>query len=144
MNQLSALRNKMSNLNHVSYGDVKFESWGSNFLLECKRQKIIYWFKCIWTVDLKKTYNKSGLTCHLPMKAAVVWIKTCSKKKKKKWILCYTLCKLKYTGNIKRSGHPRKTSYVDDSMRPSLIKKYSFTTSSQVKNTHQEVAVMLV
>ncbi|XDV43857.1 hypothetical protein PO909_012255 [Leuciscus waleckii] len=45
--------------------------------------------------------------------------------------------------NIKRPGRPRKTTVVDDRRILSMVKKNPFTTSSQVKDTLQEVGVSL-
>ncbi len=45
--------------------------------------------------------------------------------------------------NIKRPGYPLSTTVVDDQRILSMVKKNPFTTSSQVKNTLQEVCVSL-
>ncbi len=58
----------------------------------------------------------------------------------------YILRKKERTGelsNIKRHGHPRRTTVVDDLRILSMVKKNPFTTSSQVKNTLQEAGVSL-
>ncbi len=44
---------------------------------------------------------------------------------------------------MKRPGHPCKTTEVDDLRILSIVKKNPFTTSSEVKNTLQEVGVSL-
>ncbi len=45
--------------------------------------------------------------------------------------------------NIKRPGCPQRTTVVDDLRILSMVKKNPFTTSSQEKNTLQEVEVSL-
>ncbi len=45
--------------------------------------------------------------------------------------------------NIKRHGRPRRTTVVDDRWILSMVKKNPFSTSSQEKNTLQEVDVSL-
>ncbi len=45
--------------------------------------------------------------------------------------------------NIKRPGRPRRTTVVDDGTTLSMVKKNPFTTSSQEKNTLQDVGVSL-
>lgn len=44
-------------------------------------------------------------------------------------------------GNSKRPGRPRKTTMMDDRRKLTLVKKNSFTTSTEVQNTLREVGV---
>ncbi len=58
----------------------------------------------------------------------------------------YIRRKKEFTGelsNIKKPGRPRRTTKVDDRRILSMVNKNPFTTSSQVKNTLQEVDVSL-
>ncbi len=58
----------------------------------------------------------------------------------------YILRKTEHTGelsNIKRPGRPRRTTVVDDRRILSMVKKNPFTTSSQEKNTLQEVCMSM-
>ncbi len=58
----------------------------------------------------------------------------------------YILRKKECTGelsNIKKPGRPRRTTVVDDRKILSMVKKNPFTTSSQEKNTLQEVGVSM-
>ncbi|XP_075437068.1 uncharacterized protein LOC142474739 isoform X2 [Ascaphus truei] len=58
----------------------------------------------------------------------------------------YILRKQERTGELcstKRPGRPRKTTVLDDRTILSMVKKNPFTTSSQVKNTLQEVGISL-
>ncbi len=45
--------------------------------------------------------------------------------------------------NIKRPGRPQRTTVVDDQRIISMVKKNPFTTSSQEKNTLQEIGLSL-
>ncbi len=57
-------------------------------------------------------------------------------------VVGYILKKKESTGelnNIKRPGRPRKTTKVDDRRILSLVKKNPFITSTEIKNTLEEV-----
>ncbi len=47
------------------------------------------------------------------------------------------------SNNIKRPGRPRKTTKVDDRRILSLVKKNPFITSTEIKNTLEEVGTSL-
>lgn len=66
------------------------------------------------------------------------------KKSTRETAVCYVLRKNERTGeleNSKRSGHPWRTTVVDDHRILPMVKKKPFTASTQVKNPLQEEGV---
>ncbi len=128
---------------HTYIPTVMYKRSGADFKCAISIWKLLLWTHIMLSKDLSMQVKQTIVRLQKQNKSIREIAGTLGVVKSTVWFILRKKERTSELSNIKRPGRPRRTTVEDDRRILSMVKKNPFTTSSQVKNTLQEVDVSL-